>query len=424
MERRFEIRKAQLLAACEVKDELFEGVLGDLRQFVMPFAQSMLRSETRAHVREYVEGLLSDAESKNAEAIAYLHGMDRQAIQHFVGSANWDERPLIEELARQVGKEIGEADGVIVFDPSAHEKRGEDSVGVAPQYSGRHAKVTNCQMGIYMAYASRQEHAVVDERLFLPKEWARDRKRRKKCGVPEEIRYRRRQDLALEMLRTTGKLLPHGWVTGDDEMGHPSRFRRALSRMHERYLMAVPSNVTIRDLEGRSPKGRGQCGRKKVRAFEQVRKWVTHRPAGDWTELTVRNGEKGPVTVQCLKRRVRAKNERRTPGPVELLFVMRSPVDGGWKNDFFLGNADKDTPLEELARVAKAEHRVEECLERSKGEVGLSDYEVRTWRGWHHHHALCFLAVWFLTLRTIRGKKADAGDDRPADQGAVRVPAA
>ncbi len=103
---------------------------------------------------------------------------------------------------------------------------------------------------------------------------------------------------------------------------------------------------------------------------------------------------------------------------------MRSPVDGGWKNDFFLGNADKDTPLEELARVAKAEHRVEECLERSKGEVGLSDYEVRTWRGWHHHHALCFLAVWFLTLRTIRGKKADAGDDRPADQGAVRVPAA
>ena len=424
MHRRFKVRKAEILAGCEVKDDLFEGVLEELRGFVGPFAESLRRSETRAHALHYVQGLLSDLRAKNSESIAYLHGLDRQAIQHFIGSAAWDHEPLLDELARRVAARIGEPDGVIVFDPSAHSKKGEESVGVARQWSGRVGTTTNCQLGIYMAYASRKEYALVDQRLYLTKDWAEDWERRAKCGVPEHIRHQRRQDLALEMLRTRGTLLPHGWVTGDDEMGHPSRFRRALAEMGERYLMAVPSNMLIRGLDGRSPKGKGRYGRKKVREFEPMREWLKHRPAREWTRIRARDAEKGPIVVECMKRRVRARTERRTPGHQELMFVTRERTVDGPTVQFHLSNAAPDTPLAEMARVANAEHRVEECLKRAKSEAGLSDYEVRTWRGWHHHHALSFIASWFLTERAHRGKKGHARDHCPASQGRDRGAAA
>jgi SRSO17 transposase len=194
--------------------------------------------------------------------------------------------------------------------------------------------------------------------------------------------------------------------------------------MGERYLLAVPSNMLIRDLEGRSPKGRGQYGRKKVRKFEPMREWIKHRAAREWTEVTVRNADRGPIVVECMKRRVRAKNERRTPGHEELLFVLREQTSDGPRTQFHLSNAEADTPLEELARVANAEHRVEECLKRAKSETGLSDYEVRTWRGWHHHHALSFIAAWFLTKHARRGKKGHAGDHRPAGESGHRGAAA
>ena len=420
MKRRFAVRKAELLAGCEVKDEVFEGVRDKLRDFVEPFAELMYRAELKNHVREYVEGLLSDLDSKNAESIAYLHGLDRKTIQRFIGESKWDHEPLLDELARQVGEQIGEEDGVIIFDPSAHGKKGEDSVGVGRQWSGRAGRRTNCQVGIYMAYASRKEHALIDERLFLTEKWAKDKKRRRKCGVPEDVQHKTRQDLAVDMLSTRGKLVPHGWVTGDDEMGHPSRFRRDLVAMGERYLMAVPSNMLIRDLEGRSPKGRGRRGQKKVRQFQPMREWVKHRAAAEWTKIKVRDGDKGPIVVECMTRRVRAKNERRTPGHIELMFIMRERMGDQMVCEFYLSNAAPDTSLEELARVAKIEHRVEECFQRAKSEVGMSDYETRTWRGWHHHQALVFMALWFLTVHATRGKKGDAGDHRGTGSGGDR----
>ncbi|MHC5058677.1 MAG: putative baseplate assembly protein, partial [Planctomycetota bacterium] len=162
-------------------------------------------------------------------------------------------RPLVDELVRQVAAEIGEADGVLVIDPSAHHKKGNGSVGVKPQWNGRLGKIDNCQVGIYLAYASRKEHALVDERLFLPEEWADDQQRRDKCGVPKDVRFRTRHELALEMLRAHRKRLPHAWVTGDDEMGRAARFRASLRSMRETYLLAVPSNTRVRDLEGRAP---------------------------------------------------------------------------------------------------------------------------------------------------------------------------
>src|SRR3990170_2785519 len=137
-----------------------------------------------------------------------------------------NDRPLIGELARQVGAELGESDGVLVFDPSAFKKQGKESVGVARQWCGRLGKIDNCQVGVYLGYVSRKEHALVDARLYLNQEWAKDKRRRKKCGVPREIRFRTRHALSLEMLAEHGKTLPHAWISGDDEMGRSSRQSR------------------------------------------------------------------------------------------------------------------------------------------------------------------------------------------------------
>ena len=423
MDRRFEVRKAELLAGCKLDPDEIEGARDRLREFVAPFAEKLWRREQKEHAREYVEGLLSDLEAKNAEGIAYLHGKGRKTIQHFLGESAWDAAPLLEELARQVGAEIGDPDGVIVFDPSAHPKSGSHSVGVKRQWCGRLGKRENCQVGVYMGYASRTEHALVDERLYLPEEWARDRKRRKEAGVPKDVRFRTRHELALEMLRARRKDLPHAWVAGDTEMGRSTRFRGSLRRMREKYLLGAPSNTTIRDLEGEPPAYSGKGARPK-RPFEQVREWVKGRPEKAWTRLEVRPGEKGPITVECMKRRVTARTEQRRVGPEEILLVTRERAGDAVKHDYYLSNAPADTPLEELARVAKAEHRIEECLQRAKSEAGLSDYEVRTWAGWHHHHVLAMMGVWFLALEARRGKKGDGRTDSAAGAGVDRLGAA
>ena len=276
---RYRLRKQQLLDECEVPPEVFLGGIERLAEFARPFAECLARQEQKDHARTYLAGLVSDLGHKTAESIAYRHDQERHGLQHFVGSSTWDHRPLIRELAGQVGREIGTPDGVIVFDPSGFAKKGDTSVGVQRQWLGRLGKVDNGQVGVSMAYASTREHALVDVRLYLPRAWAKDRARRKRCGVPKSARYRTRHELALEMLRETGPLLPHAWVTGDDEMGRSSRFRAELRRRNEPYLLAVPSNTTVRDLEGAVPEYGGRGPRPK-RAFEQVRAWAKALPVG------------------------------------------------------------------------------------------------------------------------------------------------
>ena len=147
----------------------------------------------------------------------HLHDRQRQGLQKFIGQADWEHQPLLTELARQVGSELGQDDGVLVFDPSAFPKQGTESVGVQRQWCGRLGKIDNCQVGIYLGYVSRSEHALVDVRLYLPKQWARRKRRRQKAGVPAEVRFRTRHELALQMLDERGPLLPHAWISGDDE---------------------------------------------------------------------------------------------------------------------------------------------------------------------------------------------------------------
>jgi SRSO17 transposase len=421
MERRFEIQKRKILKEADIKPQVFNGMLKRLEQFVKPFIASLGRREPKENAHIYISGLLSDLGRKNVESIAYRYDRDRRALQRFIGSVPWDHQPLLEELARQIGAELGEDDGVIVFDPSGHKKCGNDSVGVQRQWLGRLGKVDNGQVAIYMGYASRKEHGLVDTRLYLPKQWAKDKARRKKCGVPKQVRYQTRHEQALDMLKNNGKYLPHSWIAGDDEMGRPSCFRRDLRALGEQYLLAVPSNTGIRDLDSPLPVygGRGQPPKQ---PFGRVDIWRGSLGDDAWTRIDVRDGEKGPLVVEIVKRRVVARTERsRHDFTEELLIVTRTPDGNGKiKYDYYLSNAPADTPLEELARVIKAEHRIEDSLKRAKSEAGLSDYEVRTWAGWYHHQTLSLIATWFLICETQRGKKIYAStDDSAGSRSAV-----
>jgi len=403
MERRFAVRYEELMADAEVTPEALDGVLDRLEDFVRPFAASLEHAAQRSHLGEYVAGLVSNVKRKNIETIAYLHEHDRQPLQKFIGQKPWAWRPVIGELARQIGAALGEADGVLVFDPSGVLKQGKASVGVARQWCGRAGKVDNCQVGIYMGYVTRKEHALVDTRLYLPKEWTKDKKRRKLAGIPKEIRFRTRHELALEMLREHRVALSHGWVSGDDEMGRSSHFREELRRMNEQYLLAVPSNTVVRDLDAPAPPY-GGSGQPPKAPFQRVDTWI--KTAKNWTRIETRPGEKGPLVVEAVKARVQTKLGRRN-GPEETLVVFRErQSDRTFKHDYCLSNAPFDTPLREFARVLGAEHRIEECLRRAKGEAGLAHYQVRTWLGWHHHQTLTFLATWFLTQEKRRGEKS------------------
>lgn len=424
MERRYEVRLEQMLAQAEVSPDLMHGLLGRLEVFAEPFATSLAGPQQRRHVAEYLTGLLSKLERKTGEAIAYLHDQERQGLQKFVGFVPWDHKPLLGTLACQVGKELGEADAVLVFDPSAFPKKGVKSVGVARQWCGRNGKVDNCQVGVFMAYASRKEHVLVNMRLYLPTDWTKDRRRSKAAGVPKEIKFRTRHQLALEMLDECGNHLPHGWVAGDDEMGRSSKFRRELQGRAERYLLAVPSNTLIRDLDVPPPVYAGR-GRRPMSPFLRLDRWRAALPEDAWARIEVRDGEKGPLVIEVVKRRVQSRTETGGTGPEELLFVTRElQADGTYKHDYYLSNADPGTPLKGLARVTKAAHRVEECLERAKGEAGLADYQVRNWSAWHHHQTLSLLAAWFLNQETRRGKNPDACTDgsatSPIDRGPDR----
>jgi SRSO17 transposase len=413
MERRYQVRLQELLDDAVVDPEQLQGMLSRLEHFVEPFAACLVRSKQRALAQQYVAGLASQVQRKNVESIAYHHDQDRQMLQKFIGQYTWDHRPLVGELVRQIGAALGRTNAVLVIDPSAFAKKGTESVGVQRQWCGRLGKIDNCQVGVFMAYVSAEEQALVDMRLYLPKSWARSKTRRAKVGVPAEVKFRTRHELALEMLDEHAAALPHAWVAGDDEMGKVPEFRGKLHARNERYLLAVPSNTLVRDLEVEPPLYAGR-GRHPKSPWQRVDKWSSALAEKAWTAIDVRDGEKGPLVVEAIKVLVRAKTAPGKGYDETLLVIRERQADGSMKHDYYLSNAPPDTPLAEFARVAKAAHRIEECFHRAKSEAGLADYEVRTWRGWHHHQTLSLLATWFLTEETRRGKKIHASGHRSA----------
>lgn len=415
---KFEQRKKAVLEECVVAPKVFQQVERRLEEFLEPFVASLVRREQVAHVRTFVSGLLSDLADRNVESIAYRFGQERLPLQHFIGASEWNDCALRDELARQIGVELGEADGVIVFDPSGFPKSGRESVGVARQWCGRLGKVDNCQVAVFLGYVSAREHALVDNRLYLPKEWTQDKRRLAKGGVPQGTKYRTRHQLALEMLAQHGPRLPHAWITGDDEMGRPTWFRRRLRELDEQYLLAVPSNTLVRDLAVEPPAGTGR-GRPPQRPWQRVSQWAAAQSQTSWIQVEVRDGSKGPLLVELLTTRVKARNEKqRESADEEVLVVIRyrdREARDVTKIDYYLSNANPETWPAEFARAAKAEHRIEECLQRAKSEAGLADYEVRNWIGWQHHQTLSLIATWFLVMETQRGKKMDSRRHAAAD---------
>jgi len=296
-----------------------------LGTFVVPYQQALEAEAGQPQVHRYLAGLLSHLNRKNAETIAALVDVERQVIQDFIGTAPWDHRPLIHVLVGQVAERLGDPEGVIAFDPSSFPKRGTHSVGVTRQWCSHRGKVDNCQVGVFMGYASRHDHALLDFRLSLPKDWAQDKQRRAECHVPPEVRYQTRHEQCLEMLDLWGAQVPHGWVTGDDELGRHTGFRQALRERGERYVLGVPCNTLIRDLEAPLPAYQGR-GRRPKAPWQSVRVWRQSLCPSAWRRLTVRDGEKGPVEIELVKRRVQTRLERKRRGPDEWLVVMRRPL--------------------------------------------------------------------------------------------------
>jgi SRSO17 transposase len=421
------LRQEELLSDCVVSPDVFNHMADRLGEFVVPYQHALETEAGKRNVHLYLEGLLSHLPRKNAEEIAALVDVDRQVLQDFMGTAPWDHRPLLTVLVGEVVDRLGELDGIIAFDPSSFPKRGTHSVGVKRQWCGHRGKVDNCQVGVYMGYVSRHDHAVLDFRLSLPQDWARDLQRRQECHVPQAVQYQTRHDQCLEMLDMWGEQVPHGWVTGDDELGRYTRFRHALRERGERYVLGVPCTTTVRDLEVPLPAYQGR-GRRPQAPWQAVCAWRQSLTWDAWTRLTVRDGEKGPVGIELIKRRVQTRLKRKRTGPEEWLVVTRRPLadestwegksspeateqDDRYRYHYYLtptavsGMEREEPSLAELARVIKAGLCIEASFKRGKSEAGMDEYQVRTWPGWHHHMALSLIAVWFVIGETHRGQQ-------------------
>src|SRR5467141_874944 len=286
------LRHEELLNDCIVSPDVFKPMVDRLRDFVVPYQQALETEAGKRNVHLYLQGLFSHLPGKNAEDIATLVNVERQVMQEFIGTAPWDHRPLIEVLVGQVADRLGEPNGIIAFDPSSFPKRGTHSVGVKRQWCGHRGKVDNCQVGVFMGYVSRHDHALLDFRLSLPEEWARDEQRRQACHVPPEVRYQTRQEQCVEMLDEWREQVPHGWVTGDDELGRHTQLRHDLRERGERYVLGMPCNTAIRDLEAPLPAYAGHGWRPKP-LWQSVSAWRQSLHPDAWTRLTVRDGEKG-----------------------------------------------------------------------------------------------------------------------------------
>ena len=420
-------RRKEMLSDCLVSPDVFHQMVDRLGEFVVPYQHALATETGQHHMHLYLQGLLSHLERKNAEKIATFIDVERQVIQDFIGTVPWEHRPLVTVLVGQVAERLGEPDGIIAFDPSSFPKRGTHSVGVKRQWCSHRGKVDNCQIGVFMGYVSHHDHAVLDFRLSLPEEWARDEQRRQACHVPPEVRYQTRHEQCVEMLDAWRAQVPHGWVTGDDELGRHTRFRHDLRKRGERYVLGVPCTTTMRDLEAPLPTYAGR-GRHPKAPWQSVTAWRQALPGETWTHVTVRDGEKGPVEIEMLRRRVQTRLERKRTGPEEWLVVTRRPrtedrtweprasrdatdQDARYHYQYYLtptcvSDAELEEPsLAELARVIKAGACIEASFKRGKGEVGMDEYQVRTWHGWHHHMALSLMAVWFLIGETHRGQQ-------------------
>ena len=402
----------------------FERVYGAFQDFHAYFASLFGRSESRNHSQNYLRALLVQSQDRrNAENLSESVGVSARAMQRFLAKAPWDDDAVMARLQEYLGSRLGHTGAVWVVDGSDFPKQGRKSAGVARQYCGRLGKVANCQGGMFLAYVSSLGRALVDKRLYLAESWTSDQDRCAAAGVPEDRQgYRSKTSLALEMLERALERghLQAGWVAGDDAFGMSPSFRDGLVALGMHYVLDVPGNFTVwpAEPEWSSPAYQGQGRPRKPKLVDGQRRTMAERadatPDDAWREIKVAQGSQGPRTYRFSAQRVRPTIRRK---PVEIHWaVYRRNLDGS-EPRYYLSNAPEDTPLETLAYVGGSRWRIETEFETEKGDVGLDEYETRSWAGWHHHIAMCLLGGAFLL-----GLQQDWGGKDAPDHPSAGVP--
>jgi len=397
--------------------EEMECVGRELSEFTQLFGDTFRRTEPRELCELYLQGLLSNTERKNVEAMALeLDGPQSvRNLQRFVSEYQWDESWLQQRHWELSAQSLSDAQGVWSIDASEFAKKGQASVGVAPQYCGALGKTANCQSGVFICYGSPKGHALLDSRLYLPECWFEPAsvQRRQQCRIPEEVSFQTKPQLAVELLQPLlkKKLFQGRWITCDCSFGNNEAFLEQMPKDFY-YLaeIACTRKVWIKKAPGHRKLEKEGCT---VEALVQTRKllnWQTHKVA---------EGEKGPIVAAFARVRVYMSAERTAQS--ERWLVLRNDADG--KIKYALSNAPEKLAMLELVRVSRARWPIERCFEEDKSELGLDHYEHRSWTAWHRHMRLVFLAQLFLVRLRLKYKK-NSGADAAASAAVNRMESA
>ena len=332
------------------------------------------RSETRDRVRSYLIGLLGPVQRKNAWQVAEQIGdADPYGVQYLMGRSEWDPDEVRDDLRGYVVEALGDPDAVLVLDETGFLKKGTKSAGVARQYTGTAGRIENAQVGVFLAYASRHGTAFLDRALYLPREWTGDPDRCRAVGVPEGTAFATKPGLAKAMLaRTFAAGVPAAWVTGDEVYGSDGGLRRWLESERRPYVLAVRANQYV------------------WAGFRQptVAALAEALPKRAWHKITIAAGSKGPRRYAWAWVPI---NHDLGPEWRRWLLVRRG-LDAPEALAYYLAAGPRRTTLTRLAKAAGARWSIEGAYESAKQEVGLADYEVRSWTGWHRHVTLSLLA--------------------------------
>src|SRR5690349_2490110 len=370
------------------RDETVDWGRG-LDDLVERIAPRFRRVEPRRRVRAYLGGLLAAVERKNGWQLAENAG-DRMpdAMQDFLARMRWDADQVRDDLRAYVVTHPGDADGVLVLDETGFVKKGTKSVGVQRQYSGTAGRIENCQIGVFLGHASRHGRALIDRALYLPEMWANDPARRRTAGVPADTRFATKPQLGRQMLaRAFAAGVPCRWVTGDSVYGADDALRRSIERNGRGYVLAVTSRQRL--------------------GFKTVADWLEDVPRNGWQRLSAGAGAKGPrlydwVNLPCCWLEV--------PEGWQKGLLIRRKLAPPEAFTFYLTLAPEAAGLSDLVRVAGTRWTIEACFEAAKGEVGLDQYEVRSWTGWPRHITLAMLAHAYLAvLRCAAGGEKRRG---------------
>jgi SRSO17 transposase len=401
-----------------------DGFLEELRGFHAAFEGCSTRREPREHFFRYLVGQFSPLERKSIEPIALeVEGGNVRAMQRCISDTVWDDAQMLRTYHRLVDDDMGDPEGVVIFDESGFPKKGRDSVGVARQYCGALGKVENCQVGVFAAYASRQGYALLDKRLFLPEVWFTDAyaSRRPTCKVPEESAFQSKPQLAADLLRTLHAegVLPFKCVVADCLYGNSPTFLEAIERYGELiYFVAIPAD-TRGWLQGPVLETKQYRYKGAVHTKRQVVAKNSDPPSVEaiaqgihdcfWYRRTVSEGAQGPIVYEFTKRQITLCRNG-LPDRVVWLVIKRSLGEqpAYW---YYISNAPISSRLPLFIWLSGVRWAIEQCFGEAKTELGMDHYEIRKYPGWHHHMLTCMLAHFFLWHLKIRlGKKSTRTD--------------